>query len=154
MKQLSGFTFWWVTWTMGFLLLWVPSTQRRTLKFCLLTPLTLKVLSANLLACLGWDCLVSLLATFSRSCNVVRLFEGKSESQWPINIGTGKGAQNDLYKALVPWWLRRWRICLQCGRPRLHPWVRKIPWRRKKQPTPVFLPEKYNGLRSLAGYAV
>ena len=114
MKQLSGFTFWWVTWTMGFLLLWVPSTQRRTLKFCLLTPLTLKVLSANLLACLGWDCLVSLLATFSRSCNVVRLFEGKSESQWPINIGTGKGAQNDLYKALVPWWLRRWRICLQC----------------------------------------
>ena len=62
-------------------------------------PPPLKVLSANLLACLGWDCLASLLATFSRSCNVARLFEGKSESQWPIHIGPGKGAQNDLYKA-------------------------------------------------------
>ena len=22
-----------------------------------------------------------------------------------------------------PWWLRRWRICLQCGRPELNSWV-------------------------------
>ena len=33
----------------------------------------------------------------------------------------------------------------------LIPWVRKIPWRRKWQPTPVFLPEKSSGQRSLAG---
>ena len=26
------------------------------------------------------------------------------------------------------------------GRPRFDPWVRKIPWRRVWQPTPVFLP--------------
>ena len=32
-------------------------------------------------------------------------------------------------------------------------WVRKIPWRRKWQPTPVFLPEKFHGQRSLAGYS-
>ena len=32
------------------------------------------------------------------------------------------------------------------------PWVRKIPWRRKWQPTPVFLPEESHGQRSLAGY--
>ena len=32
------------------------------------------------------------------------------------------------------------------------PWIRKIPWRRKWQPTPVFLPEKSYGHRSLAGY--
>ena len=31
------------------------------------------------------------------------------------------------------------KICLQCGRPGFDPWVRKIPWRRKWQPTPVFL---------------
>ena len=31
-------------------------------------------------------------------------------------------------------------------------WVRKIPWRRKWQPTPVFCPGKSNGQRSLAGY--
>ena len=33
------------------------------------------------------------------------------------------------------------------------PWVRKIPWRRKWQPTPVFLPGESHGQRSLAGYS-
>ena len=32
------------------------------------------------------------------------------------------------------------------------PWVGKIPWRRKWQPTPIFLPEEFHGQRSLAGY--
>ena len=32
-------------------------------------------------------------------------------------------------------------------------WVRKMPWRRKWQPTPVFLPGKSNGQRSLAVYS-
>ena len=31
------------------------------------------------------------------------------------------------------------RICLQCRRPRFNSWVRKIPWRRDRLPTPVFL---------------
>ena len=31
------------------------------------------------------------------------------------------------------------------------PWVEKIPWRRTWQPTPVFLPGKSHGQRSLAG---
>ena len=34
-----------------------------------------------------------------------------------------------------------------------HPWVRKIRWRRKWHPTPVFLPEKSRGQRSLVGYS-
>jgi len=29
--------------------------------------------------------------------------------------------------------------------PRLAPWVGKIPWKRKWQPTPVFLPGKSHG---------
>jgi len=33
------------------------------------------------------------------------------------------------------------------------PWVRKIPWRRKWQSTPVFLPGESHGQRSLAGYS-
>ena len=33
------------------------------------------------------------------------------------------------------------------------PWVRKIPWRRKWQPTPVLLPGKSHGQRSLVGYS-
>ena len=32
--------------------------------------------------------------------------------------------------------------------------VGKIPWRRKWQPTPVFLPGKSHGQSSLAGYTV
>ena len=40
--------------------------------------------------------------------------------------------------------------CRRCG---FDPWVGKIPWRRKWQPTPVFLPEKFHGQRSLVGYS-
>ena len=36
--------------------------------------------------------------------------------------------------------------------PVLNPWVRKIPWRRKWQSTPVSLPGESHGQRSLAGY--
>ena len=32
-------------------------------------------------------------------------------------------------------------------------WVGKIHWRRKWQPTPVILPGKFHGLRSLVGYS-
>ena len=40
---------------------------------------------------------------------------------------------------------------LQCGRPGLHPWVGKIPWRRAWKPTPIFLPGESHGQRSLVG---
>ena len=53
----------------------------------------------------------------------------------------------------LPWWLRRSSVCLQCGRPGLDPWVGKILWRRKWQPTPVLLPGKSHGQRSLVGYS-
>ena len=42
---------------------------------------------------------------------------------------------------------RRHRICS------FDPWVGKIPWRRKWQPTPVFLPGKSHREKSLAGYS-
>ena len=42
-------------------------------------------------------------------------------------------------------------LCLQCGRPRFYPWVRKILCRRIWQPTPVFLPGKSDGQRSVVG---
>jgi len=34
-----------------------------------------------------------------------------------------------------------------------NPWVKKIPWRRECQPTPVFLIGKAHGHRSLIGYS-
>jgi len=36
---------------------------------------------------------------------------------------------------------------------RFDSWIRKIFWRRKWQPTPVFFPGKSQGQRSLAGYS-
>ena len=41
----------------------------------------------------------------------------------------------------------------QCGRLGFDPWVRKIPWRRKWRPSPVFLPGEAHGQRSLVGYS-
>ena len=42
------------------------------------------------------------------------------------------------------------RQCRACG---FDLWVGKIPWRRRWQPTPVFLPGKSHRQRSLAGYS-
>ena len=38
------------------------------------------------------------------------------------------------------------------GDPDLISYVEKIPWRREWQPTPVFLPGKFHGQRSLVSY--
>ena len=42
---------------------------------------------------------------------------------------------------------------LQCRRPGLEPWIGKILWRRKWQPTPVLLPGKSHGPRSMVAYS-
>ena len=39
------------------------------------------------------------------------------------------------------------------GRPNFNPWFGKIPWRRARQPAPVFLPGESHGQRSLVGYS-
>ena len=39
----------------------------------------------------------------------------------------------------------------QCKRRGFNPWVGKIPWQRKWQPTPVFLPGEFHGQRSPVG---
>ena len=41
----------------------------------------------------------------------------------------------------------------QCRRRGFDPWVRKIPWRRAWQATPVFLPGESHGWRTLVGYS-
>ena len=42
--------------------------------------------------------------------------------------------------------------CRRCKRGRFSPWVGNIPWSKKWLPTPVFLPGKFHGQTSLAGY--
>ena len=46
--------------------------------------------------------------------------------------------------------IKQCRIHKRCS---FNPWVGKIPWRRKWQPTPVSWPEKSHGQRSQAGYS-
>ena len=60
---------------------------------------------------------------------------------------------SSLISIWVSWWLRQQRICLQCRRPGFNPCIRKIPWRRAWQSTPVFLPGEFHGQRKLAGYS-
>ena len=43
--------------------------------------------------------------------------------------------------------------CKRCKRCGFHSWVKKILWRRKWQPIPVFLPGESHGQRSLVGYS-
>ena len=50
-------------------------------------------------------------------------------------------------------WLGWQRICLQCGRPGFDSWIRKIPWRRERLPTPVFWPGEFHGLYIVHGVA-
>ena len=52
----------------------------------------------------------------------------------------------------LPRWLSGKESTCQC-RCRFNPWVGKISWRRKWQSTPVFLPGKSHGQRSLVGYS-
>ena len=45
-----------------------------------------------------------------------------------------------LMPKILPGWLSGKESTCQCGRYGFDPWVRKIPWRRKRQPTPGFSP--------------
>ena len=54
----------------------------------------------------------------------------------------------------LPRWLSGKELTCQYRRHKrrgFHPWVRKIPWKRAWQPTPVFLPGESLGQRSLVG---
>ena len=71
-----------------------------------------------------------------------------------ISLYTDTSAINDNYG------LSRWLSgkesscpCRRCRWLRFNLWVREIPWRRKWQPTPVFLPGKSHWQRSLVGHS-
>ena len=53
----------------------------------------------------------------------------------------------------LPWWHSGKEPACQCRRHRFNPWVGEIPWRRKWQSTPVFLPGESHGQRILTGYS-
>ena len=51
---------------------------------------------------------------------------------------------------VLPRWCSGKGLACQCRRRGFNPWVQKVPWSRKWQPAPVFLPGKSHGQRSLA----
>ena len=59
-----------------------------------------------------------------------------------------------ILKGGFPRWLRGKESSCKCRRHEFDPWVGKIPWRKKWQPTPVFLPGESHGQRSLVGYSL
>ena len=63
-------------------------------------------------------------------------------SLWSVGFPGGASGKEPAWQSRRH---KRWRY---------HPWVRKTPWRRAQQPTPVFLPGKSHGQRSLAGYSL
>ena len=76
-------------------------------------------------------------------------------SQWTL-LSFADGSCLVYYHSRFSRWLSGKASTCQCRRHRrcrFDPWVQKIPWRRKWQPTPVFLPGKPHGQRSLAGHS-
>ena len=61
----------------------------------------------------------------------------------------------DKQSSVLPRWLSKESTCQcrRCKRCWFNSQIRKIPWKRKWQPTPVFLPGKSYGQRSLVGYS-
>ena len=85
------------------------------------------------------------------SCLLVSAFTKLSAVPAPLKCsGNTCGAIRDFsigYR--LPWWLRQYRIHLQCSWPTFNPLVRKIPQRRERQPPPVFLSGEFHGHRRL-----
>ena len=65
-----------------------------------------------------------------------------------LGRSAGEGIGYPLYYSWASLVAQLIKNLLQCGRPGFYPWVGKIPWRRKRLPTPVFWPGECHGLCS------
>ena len=84
-----------------------------------------------------------------RKENVIFL---SSQSQNILTVDLSAECSYPLYWDFPGGWDGKASAYIQCRRPWFDRWVGKIPWRRKWQPTPVVLPGKSDGRRSLVGY--
>ena len=69
------------------------------------------------------------------------------------NLNAKPYVENIRRKNIVQWSNDNLPLLLFNERPGFDPWVRKIFWRRKWQPTPVLLSGESQGWRSLVGYS-
>ena len=68
--------------------------------------------------------------------------------------GGGWGINEDISKWRFSGGTSGKEFACQCRRCGFDPWVRKIPWRKKQQSSPVFLPGESHRQRSLGGYSL
>ena len=68
-----------------------------------------------------------------------------------LGRSTGEGIDYPLQYSWASLVAQLYRILLWSGSPGFDPWVRKIPCRRERIPTPVFWPGKFHGLYSPSG---
>ena len=94
-----------------------------------------------------WTCNHSSTSSLTDLTHFIRVPEEKQKK------GSEETSEEIIVKMGLPWWLRWQTICLQCRTPQFVPWVGKIPWRKKWQPTPVLFPGEFHGQGSLAGYS-
>ena len=76
----------------------------------------------------------------------------KSESKSNYTNGPFLNISLDNFLS-IPRWLSGKESACQCRRRGFDPWVGKIPWSRKCQPTPALLPGESHGQRSLGDYS-
>ena len=70
-----------------------------------------------------------------------------------LRFGDGGGYGPHWASLMMQQWKKIIHVpCRICRRHSFHPWFGKIPWRRKWQPTPVFLPGESHGQSSLVAY--
>ena len=86
----------------------------------------------------------------------------KLQSKWWLGLGSQWEAQHGM--SLLPGFsnvvcsqaalvVEPTCLCRRCKRQRFDPWVGKMPWSKKWQPSPVLLLEETHGQRSLVGYS-
>ena len=79
----------------------------------------------------------------------------KNGQSWRPNCVWGVSSEHSFFFFLgFPRWLSSKESACQYRRRRFNSWVRKIPWRREWQPTPVFLPGESQRQRSLVDSTV
>ena len=87
--------------------------------------------------------------SFLRSCRL--LFRTHGPQLWQILLPVPYVFFQSLFLCIemngLPGWYSDKKSIWQCRRCSFDLWVGKIPWNRKWQPTPVFLPGRFQGQR-------
>ena len=73
------------------------------------------------------------------------------EDSWPSHL---RVLHPCIQPTGLPLWFSGKELTCQCRRHGFDPWVRKIPFRRKWQPAPVFLPGKAHGQRTMGSQRI